>query len=71
MRFTSPVTSLAVSKDHTHLAAGSSEFTIKVLELGELPYSLTGHEAPLLCVTFDPTGSFLVCDYAMCLCEIL
>ena len=71
MRFTSSVTSLAVSKDHTHLAAGSSEFTIKVLELHNLPsgFSLVDHDAPVLSVTFDPRGEFLVSNhnyYAKC-----
>ena len=62
MRFTSPVTSLAVTKDHTHLAAGSGEFLIKVLELGNPPSSssLIGHDAPILHVTFDPPGKLLV-----------
>lgn len=61
-RFTSPVTSLAVSRDHTYLAAGSSEFTIKVLELHRLPsgFSLVDHDAPVLSVTFDPRGELLV-----------
>ena len=62
MRFTSPVTSLAVTRNHTHLAAGSSEFTIKVVELNNMPscFSLVDHDAPVLCVTFDPPGKYLV-----------
>lgn len=62
MRFTAPVTSLAVSKNHSLLGAGSSDFLVKVLELCNLPssFSLTGHEAPILSVKFDPSGDFLV-----------
>ena len=64
MRFTAPVTCLAVNANHTLLGAGSSDFTMKVLDLSSLPaftsYSLTGHEAPVLAVHFDPQGEFLV-----------
>ena len=65
MRFTAPVTCLAVSGDHTLLAAGSSEFSVKVLELHSLPssFSLVAHEAPVLSVTFNPHGEFLVMIY--------
>jgi WD40 repeat protein len=65
MRFTSPVTTLAVSRDHTHLAAGSSDFNIKVLNLHERPssgFSLADHDAPILCVAFDHQGEMLVSD---------
>ncbi len=61
MRFTSPVTSLAVTRDHTHMAAGSSDFNIKVMELqSNASFSLVDHDAPVLCVTFDPMGELLV-----------
>ena len=62
MRFTAPVTCLAVNTGHTHLAAGSAEFTIKVVEISDLSrtFTLHGHEAPLLCVKFDPRGELLV-----------
>lgn len=63
MRFTSPVTSLAVTRDHTHMAAGSSDFNIKVMELSQqssASFSLADHDAPVLCVTFDPQGELLV-----------
>lgn len=64
MRFTSPVTSLAVARDHTHMAAGSSDFNIKVIELRQQQstssFSLVDHDAPVLCVTFDPKGELLV-----------
>ena len=62
MRFTAPVTYLAVNSNHTLLAAGSSEFNIKVTELADTvkTFNLVGHEAPVLCVKFDPRGEFLV-----------
>ena len=62
LRFVGHVTYLAVSDDHTHLAAGSSEFLIKVVELKDLTKVVTfnGHEAPVLCVRFDPLGEYLV-----------
>ena len=62
MRFTAPVTCLDVNTDHTHLAAGSAEFTIKIVEISDSSktYTLHGHEAPLLSVKFDPRGELLV-----------
>ena len=64
MRFTAPVTCLDVNSSHTHLAAGSAEFTIKVVEIvdSSKTYTLHGHEAPLLCVKFDPRGELLVSE---------
>ncbi len=67
-RFTSPVTYLSVDPSHSHLAAASSQFTIKVVYLGGVETegaggretTLFGHEAPVLCVRFDPKGEFLV-----------
>ena len=68
MRFTTPVTCLDLSNtiqyntiaivSHTHLAAGSAEFTIKIAEIADSSktYTLYGHEAPLLWVKFDPRG---------------
>ena len=62
MRFTAPVTCLDVSASHTYLAAGSAEFTITVVEVvdSSKTFTLHGHEAPLLCVKFDPRGELLV-----------
>ncbi len=67
MRFTGPVTYLAVNGNHSLLAAGTSEFNIKVIETADSGkgYSLIGHEAPVLCVSFDPKGELLAsssCD---------
>ena len=61
MRFTAPVTCLDVNVDHTHLAAASAEFTIKVMEIADSSktYTLHGHEAPLLWMKFDPQGELL------------
>ena len=62
MRFTAPVTSLTINEDHTLLGAGSSDFSVKVLELDNFPSSFTlmAHEAPVLSVRFHPHGEFLV-----------
>ncbi len=60
------MTYLSVNSAHSHLAAASSEFTIKVVSLGKpegeggREATLTGHIAPVLCVRFDPKGDFLV-----------
>lgn len=64
MRFTAPVTYLAVNSNHTLLAAGSSEFVVKVMELADIAktFNLIGHEAPVLCVKFDPKGELLVSE---------
>ena len=65
MRFTAPVTCLDVSVGHTHLAAGSAEFTVKVVEIADSSktHTLHGHEAPLLWVKFDPRGELLVSQW--------
>lgn len=62
MRFTAPITCLDVNSSHTHLAAGSAEFVIKVVEISDSSkmYTLHGHEAPILSVKFDPMGELLV-----------
>ena len=61
MRFTPPVTCLDINSSHIHLAAGSAEFTIKVVEIvdSSKTYTLHGHEAPLICVKFDPPGGII------------
>lgn len=65
MRFTASVNYLDASDDQGSLAAGASDFLIKVRHLVDegdagRTVSLTGHEAPVLCVKFDPVGKFLV-----------
>eukprot|EP00731_Ephydatia_muelleri_P022174 Em0014g765a len=70
MRFTASVNYLDASDDQGSLAAGASDFLIKVRHLVDegdagRTVSLTGHEAPVLCVKFDPVGKFLAsssCD---------
>ena len=66
LRFTAPVNFIAVNGNHSLLAAGSSEFCVKVVDLGDPAkvVTLRGHEAPVLCVNFDPKGrDYLVCFY--------
>lgn len=75
MRFTASVNYLDTSVDQGSLAAGASDFLIKVCHLVEeggdagRTVSLTGHEAPVLCVKFDPAGKFLVRTRFSCLLE--
>ena len=63
MRFTASVNYLDISADQGAIAAGASDFVIRVLHLlqeDSRTDTLTGHEAPVLCVKFDPVGKFLV-----------
>lgn len=62
IRFTAPVNYLAVNDSHSLLAAASSEFSIRVVDLGNPAkvVTLQDHEAPVLFVNFDPKGEFLV-----------
>ena len=62
IRFTAPVNYLAVNDSHSLLAAASSEFSIKIVDLGNPAkvVTLQDHEAPVLFVNFDPKGEFLV-----------
>ena len=53
---------LAVNDSHSLLAAASSEFSIKTVDLGNpvKVVTLNDHEAPVLFVNFDPRREFLV-----------
>ena len=67
MRFTAVVNYLDISADQEAIAAGASDFVIKIVHLhqeGEYKtVSLNGHEAPILCVKFDPAGKYLVGEH--------
>lgn len=70
MRFTAPITFLSLDHTHMKLAAGSCDFLIRTIELHDFTQvgCLRGHEAPVLCVEFDPLGQLLVsssCDGSM------
>uniref|UniRef100_A0A7N6FCA7 WD repeat and HMG-box DNA-binding protein 1 n=1 Tax=Anabas testudineus TaxID=64144 RepID=A0A7N6FCA7_ANATE len=61
-RFTTNATHVAFNSSGSRVAAGSSDFMIKVVEVSDSSQqkTLRGHEAPVLSVTFDPKDDFLV-----------
>lgn len=66
-RFTTHVTHVVFNATGSSVAAASSDFLIKVVEVADSSQqkTLRGHDAPVLSVTFDPTDQFLAsasCD---------
>lgn len=66
-RFTTNATHVTFSRSGTRVAAGSSDFLVKVVALSDSSdqKTLRGHEAPVLSVTFDPREQLLAsssCD---------
>ncbi|XP_029354075.1 WD repeat and HMG-box DNA-binding protein 1 isoform X2 [Echeneis naucrates] len=66
-RFTTNATHVAFNSNGTRVAAGSSDFMVKVVEVSDSSQqkTLRGHEAPVLSVTFDPIDDYLAsssCD---------
>ncbi|KAM6950607.1 WD repeat and HMG-box DNA-binding protein 1 isoform 1-T2 [Lycodopsis pacificus] len=66
-RFTTNATHVAFNSSGSRVAAGSSDFMVKVVEVSDSSQqkTLRGHEAPVLSVTFDPKDDFLAsasCD---------
>ncbi|KAF7643114.1 hypothetical protein LDENG_00244900, partial [Lucifuga dentata] len=66
-RFTANATHVAFNSSGSRIAAGSSDFLVKVVEVSDssLQKTLRGHDAPVLSVTFDPKDDFLAsagCD---------
>ncbi|XP_034385599.1 WD repeat and HMG-box DNA-binding protein 1 isoform X2 [Cyclopterus lumpus] len=66
-RFTTNATHVAFNGSGSRVAAGSSDFMVKVVEVSDSSQqkTLRGHEAPVLSVTFDPKDDFLAsasCD---------
>ncbi|KAM8876791.1 WD repeat and HMG-box DNA-binding protein 1 [Synchiropus picturatus] len=66
-RFTTNATHVAFNRSGSKVAAGSSDFMVKVVEVSDSSKqkTLRGHEAPVLSVSFDPEDEFLVsasCD---------
>ncbi|XP_074522918.1 WD repeat and HMG-box DNA-binding protein 1 isoform X2 [Halichoeres trimaculatus] len=66
-RFTTNATHVTFNRSGTKVAAGSSDFMVKVVEVSDSSKqkTLRGHEAPVLSVTFDPKDEFLAsasCD---------
>uniref|UniRef100_A0A8C9Z0N8 WD repeat and HMG-box DNA-binding protein 1 n=1 Tax=Sander lucioperca TaxID=283035 RepID=A0A8C9Z0N8_SANLU len=66
-RFTTNATHVVFNSSGSRVAAGSSDFMVKVVEVSDSSQqkTLRGHEAPVLSVTFDPKDDFLAsasCD---------
>nr|XP_020480838.1 WD repeat and HMG-box DNA-binding protein 1 isoform X2 [Monopterus albus] len=66
-RFTASATHVTFNSSSSRVAAGSSDFMVKVVEVSDSSQqkTLRGHEAPVLSVTFDPKDDFLAsasCD---------
>uniref|UniRef100_A0A3B4B8A0 WD repeat and HMG-box DNA-binding protein 1 n=1 Tax=Periophthalmus magnuspinnatus TaxID=409849 RepID=A0A3B4B8A0_9GOBI len=66
-RFTTNATHVTFNSNGTRVAAGSSDFLVKVVQVGDSSDQRTfrGHEAPVLSVTFDPRDQLLAsssCD---------
>ncbi|KAJ8341132.1 hypothetical protein SKAU_G00334230 [Synaphobranchus kaupii] len=60
-RFTTNANHVAFNSSGSRVAAGSSDFMVKVVEVADSSQqkTLRGHEAPVLSVTFDPKDEFL------------
>ncbi|XP_059215735.1 WD repeat and HMG-box DNA-binding protein 1 [Centropristis striata] len=66
-RFTTNATHVTFNSSGSRVAAGSSDFMVKVVEVSDSSQqkTLRGHESPVLSVTFDPKDNFLAsasCD---------
>ncbi|XP_076003017.1 WD repeat and HMG-box DNA-binding protein 1 [Genypterus blacodes] len=66
-RFTTNATHVAFNSSGSRVAAGSSDFLVKVVEVADSSQqkTLRGHDAPVLSVSFDPKDDFLAsasCD---------
>ncbi|XP_036448689.1 WD repeat and HMG-box DNA-binding protein 1 isoform X1 [Colossoma macropomum] len=66
-RFTTNANHVTFNASGTRVAAGSSDFMVKVIEVTDSSKqkTLRGHDAPVLSVAFDPTDEFLAsssCD---------
>ncbi|XP_053366329.1 WD repeat and HMG-box DNA-binding protein 1 [Clarias gariepinus] len=66
-RFTTNTNHVTFNSSGTRVAAGSSDFMIKVIEVTDSSQQKTfrGHEAPVLSVTFDPRDEYIAsssCD---------
>ncbi|KAM4593702.1 WD repeat and HMG-box DNA-binding protein 1 isoform 2-T3 [Odontesthes bonariensis] len=66
-RFTTNATHVTFNSSGSKVAAGSSDFMVKVVEVSDSSRqkTLRGHEAPVLSVSFDPKDDFLAsasCD---------
>uniref|UniRef100_A0A3P9KCK3 WD repeat and HMG-box DNA-binding protein 1 n=1 Tax=Oryzias latipes TaxID=8090 RepID=A0A3P9KCK3_ORYLA len=74
-RFTTNATHVTFNSCGSRVAAGSSDFMVKVVEVADSSQqkTLRGHEAPVLSVTFDPKDEFLAsasCDGSVVVWDI-
>uniref|UniRef100_A0A8C5BEX4 WD repeat and HMG-box DNA binding protein 1 n=1 Tax=Gadus morhua TaxID=8049 RepID=A0A8C5BEX4_GADMO len=74
-RFTTHATHVAFNHSGSRVAAGSSDFMVKVVEVADSSQqkTLRGHDAPVLSVTFDPKDEFLAsasCDGSVVIWKI-
>nr|XP_033807240.1 WD repeat and HMG-box DNA-binding protein 1 [Geotrypetes seraphini] len=66
-RFTTNANHVTFNADGTQIAAGSSDFLVKIVQVDDSSQqkTLRGHEAPVLSLAFDPKDAFLAsasCD---------
>ncbi|XP_048456072.1 WD repeat and HMG-box DNA-binding protein 1 [Rhincodon typus] len=74
-RFTAEVNHIVFNTSATSVAAGSSDFMVKIVETKDNSQQKTirGHEGPILSVAFDPKDLFLAsssCDGSVCVWKI-
>ncbi|XP_072345805.1 LOW QUALITY PROTEIN: WD repeat and HMG-box DNA-binding protein 1 [Scyliorhinus torazame] len=74
-RFTAEANHVVFNKAGTSVAAGSSDFMVKIIETKDNSQQKTirGHEGPILSVAFDPKDLFLAsssCDGSVCVWKI-
>uniref|UniRef100_A0A8C4QUL5 WD repeat and HMG-box DNA binding protein 1 n=1 Tax=Eptatretus burgeri TaxID=7764 RepID=A0A8C4QUL5_EPTBU len=73
-RFTAPPVHLDFSSSGGRVAAGASDFVIKMIAVDTLlQTTFIGHEAPVLSVVFDPKEKYLAsssCDGTVCIWDI-
>ncbi|XP_072424863.1 WD repeat and HMG-box DNA-binding protein 1 isoform X1 [Chiloscyllium punctatum] len=74
-RFTAEVNHVVFNTSATSVAAGSSDFMVKIIETKDNSQQKTirGHEGPILSVAFDPKDLFLAsssCDGTVCVWKI-
>uniref|UniRef100_A0A8C7JJ74 WD repeat and HMG-box DNA-binding protein 1 n=1 Tax=Oncorhynchus kisutch TaxID=8019 RepID=A0A8C7JJ74_ONCKI len=74
-RFTTNATHITYNRSGSRVAAGSSDFMVKVVEMYDSSQqkTLRGHTAPILSVTFDPKDEFLAsasCDGSVAVWKI-
>ncbi|XP_069773039.1 WD repeat and HMG-box DNA-binding protein 1 isoform X2 [Narcine bancroftii] len=74
-RFTAEANHVVFNNNATSVAAGSSDFMIKIIEIKDNSQQKTirGHDGPILSVAFDPKDVFLAsssCDGSVCVWKI-